>query len=241
MKPKNFDFVARFYPLLERAAFGNALNEARLAYLASIAASQRVLLVGEGNGRFLAALLREKAGGHVTVVDSSGQMLATLRERIQPIQRRAELTLVCADFRAWQPDQEGFDMIVTHFFLDLFRPETQRRLLTKLTALARPGAQWIDVDYAPHALTLRTRCIDWLQYRFDRLFSGVEADRHYDPASVIGDAGWRVQEEEKHCRGGVSARLLVLTSIEKLPVPTCQPLVPRMVSAAQPALETENG
>ena len=48
-----FDLVAPFYPGLERLVFGTHLNNARQTFLLEILKANQVLLVGEGNGRFL--------------------------------------------------------------------------------------------------------------------------------------------------------------------------------------------
>lgn len=220
---RNFDFVASAYPVLEFASFGNVLNEARDAFLRRTARAPHVLLIGEGNGRFLAKLLARKRGGSVTVIDSSPKMLRLLAKRIAGIRRYTELKLVDADFLLWSGKQASFDAIVTHFFLDLFRPQSQLRVVGKITEVAKPEALWIDVDYRVTKTKLRHRVLDWLQYRFDETFSGVEADRHYDPFDHIRASGWFVGEERLFCSGRVSAQALM-----KAPKPELTSLVPAM-------------
>lgn len=205
----NFDFVAPVYPLLEKASFGNALNEAREAFLERVVGAERILLIGEGNGRFLASLLARKKGGAIEVVDLSPKMLSLLQARIRGVKHSAELNLVCADFLRCEKTPRSFDAIVTHFFLDLFRPETQRQIVMKIASLANPGCVWVNVDFNPAKASLRDRWIDWMQYQFDLLFSGVEADRHYDPTIHILAAGWAVEEERIFCHGNVSAQALI--------------------------------
>ena len=205
---RNYDFVAPFYPLLERAAFGDGLTEARLASLKQVVSAERVLLIGEGNGRFLADCLKEKVGGSITVVDSSRKMLALLRTRIRGIAARTQVELHHADFRQWPSPTPRFDVIVTHFFLDLFRPDSQRQLIEKITALAGAGTIWTNVEYRPVIQSFLHRWFDWLQYRFDRLVSGIEADRHHDPALMIAERGWNIHEERQFCGGTIFAQLL---------------------------------
>ena len=205
---RNYDFVAPFYPLLERAAFGDGLSEARNASLPPVVSADRALLIGEGNGRFLASCVQEKTGGSITVVESSGKMLSLLRSRIRGFDLRTRLKLVHADFREWSSPASAFDVIVTHLFLDLFRPDSQRRIVEKITALSTAGTIWINVDYRPAIQSRLHRVIDWLQYRFDRLLSGIEADRQYDPAPIITELGWKIQEERPFCSGTIFSQRL---------------------------------
>lgn len=206
---QNYDLVAPFYPILETAAFGDALNKARSAFLEPIVNAEKTLLIGEGNGRFLAACLKDKKGGSITVIDSSRKMLSLLRSRIQALKHETTLELVHADFLCWEPVASAFDVIVTHFVLDLFRPNSQRRLIEKITTLSKSETLWVNVDFRPMIQSTLHGWIDWLQYRFDRAFSGIEAERYYNPADIIKDFGWIPREERLFCDQTVLARSLV--------------------------------
>lgn len=223
MARKTFDRVAPFYPLLERLTVGGGLEAARRAFLPDILTAKRTLLVGEGNGRFLAECLGARAVGAFTVIDSSPRMLSLLGERVAGVAPTTRLDLVCQDVRDWQPPNVPFDAIVTHFLLDLFRPASQRRVVETLTRAAHPGTLWVNVDYQPRCRTWWFRAVDWMQYRFDRLVSGVEADRHYDPAPVIAQAGWSVAREEPFCGGNVVARMLVRGPAADAPATASRP------------------
>lgn len=205
--PRNYDLVAPFYPLLERAAFGNVLNEARNSFVAHVANADSALLIGEGNGRFLAECLKEKRGGSITVVDASPRMLALSCARIECIPHITDVELVCCDFARWPRRAAAFDVIVTHFFLDLFKPASQRRMIAKISALSKPQTAWVNVDFRAALQSHAERIVEWMQYRFDRLLSGIEAEQYYDPASLIAEFGWNSQEERSFCGGSVVANL----------------------------------
>ena len=203
----NFDLVAAMYPALEWAAFGRALDRARTSFLDRIMCCDRLLLIGEGNGRFLADCLRRKTGGSITVVDSSAKMLSLLRSRIRNIDSRTSLQLLEADFLEWNGDARRFDATVTHFFLDLFKPARQRVVIEKIGALSGPDGIWVDVDFQPGAGSMFHRTIDWLQYQVDHRWNGVEADRHYDSRPLVRNAGWTGTERRTFCGGFVAAEL----------------------------------
>lgn len=204
----SYDFIARLYPVLERAAFGSALTEARNASLKRVISAEQALLIGEGNGRFLADCIKAKIGGSITIVDASERMLSLARSRICGFHLQTELKFVHADFREWRSSEPHFDVIVTHFFLDLFRPESQRRVIENITAHSTANTIWMNVDSRPVIQSPLHRLIDWLQYRFDRLFSGIEAERHYDSAAIIQELGWRVQHEQAFCSNAVFSHVL---------------------------------
>lgn len=202
-----FDLVASIYPLLERLSFGDELNRARRAFLESAGQAQQILLVGEGNGRFLRECLLLESDAQITVVDISAQMLASARLVADAAPRRRNaVQLVQADFLSWRGLPKSVDLVYTHFFLDLFLPGSQQCVIDSIRHAVTPEALWVDVDYCCPRARRRDRMIDWLQYRFDHAFCGVETDRHHDPAAGILAEGWRVTGEQMFARGNVVAR-----------------------------------
>ena len=77
----NADRIARLYRWLEYATFGNALQQRRTAFLADVADARRVLLLGDGDGRFLEKLVGQNTQAHIDYVDLSRRMLALARAR----------------------------------------------------------------------------------------------------------------------------------------------------------------
>ena len=72
----SFNLIARHYRWLETIVFGNQLQQARLAFVRDVGAPRRVLLVGEGNGRFLAEFVRAHPGAAIDCVEASAFSLA---------------------------------------------------------------------------------------------------------------------------------------------------------------------
>ena len=209
MRNKTFDLVAPFYVALEKLSFGNALNIARRAFIEKILEAEDTLMIGEGNGRFLGECLGSKNHGSITVLDSSRTMLALLTARISKFHHKTDVKIRCAELLEWNSEAASFDVVVTHFFLDLFRPASQRSVIEKITSISKKETSWINVDYKPSNKTSWFRFIDWLQYRFDHLLSGVETDRHYDPSLLLQQFGWVVKEERGFLDGAVLAQLIV--------------------------------
>ena len=67
MGKPTFDLVASFYPLLEQTIFGSTLSRARIFFISRVTEGNNILLIGEGNGRFLFEMVKETSSGSVAV------------------------------------------------------------------------------------------------------------------------------------------------------------------------------
>jgi tRNA (cmo5U34)-methyltransferase len=200
-----FDLVARIYPALEQCVFGSRLNRARHSFFDEVVQEERILLVGEGNGRFLTSLLEHKNKGCVEVVEKSAVMIGLAKDRIRRLgEIRCDLKFIETDVREYHPAKK-FDCVVTHFFLDAFNPLAQRSVIKRIAELTTPSGTWINVDFLP-ARTLRGDIFMWLQYTFFRLVSRLEASRCFDGSTAAAAAGWTVAENISYLGGLVVAK-----------------------------------
>ena len=134
-----FDRVARAYSMLERLAFGGALQRARTAHLDTVVgAGGDVLLLGDGDGRFLESLLTAAAErnvpiGQIVSVDASAVMLELARERVAGLPGADRVLFRCAAIEEFKPP-EGFEasMISAHFFFDCFGDERLAEVVRRL-------------------------------------------------------------------------------------------------------------
>lgn len=78
----NADPLAASYRWLEYAAFGRALERCRFEFLQRAVAARRILILGEGDGRFLARLVECHPHAEIVIVDSSARMLDLARRRL---------------------------------------------------------------------------------------------------------------------------------------------------------------
>ncbi len=143
----NFDSLAQPYRWLEYLSFGPTLHRARIHFLPQLASRRHALVLGDGDGRFTAALLQNHPQVRVHAVDISPSMLAALQKAAGPFQDR--LTIEVADLRDWRP-QPGtqYDLVVTHFFLDCLTTEQVASLARRLRPGIAANAIWIISDFA---------------------------------------------------------------------------------------------
>jgi ubiquinone/menaquinone biosynthesis C-methylase UbiE len=143
----NFDRVARPYRWLEYLSFGPSLARCRNAQLAHLTSAHRALLLGDGDGRFLARLLAVNPTLTADVVDSSRSMLMLLEHRVRRFGDHQRICLHHADALTWAPTGT-YDLIVSHFFLDCFFPHQLEQLFDSVLPHALPGAQWVISEFA---------------------------------------------------------------------------------------------
>lgn len=142
----NFDRIARIYPWMELATFGPWLQRCRCAFLGQLAECRRALVLGDGDGRFSARLLRDNAAASVDAVDASPAMLWALMRRAG---RHASRVSACAaDARCWRPQLDRYDLVVTHFFLDCLTTDEVRRLARTVRRAVEDRALWVVSEFA---------------------------------------------------------------------------------------------
>ena len=142
----NCDPLARWYRWLEYAAFGGELQQRRECFLPMLGGACQALVLGDGDGRFSAALLRAHPGVRLECVDNSREMLRIARQRV-PGKSLTRINLRLLDARKWQPGDSRYDLIVTHFFLDCFTTDELAPLIARIAAAATPDACWIVSEF----------------------------------------------------------------------------------------------
>lgn len=145
--PARFDRVARMYRVMEYLSFGPMLERCRFAHLPSLGRARRALILGDGDGRFSAKLLAANPHVCADAVDASPGMLRLLRERVARSGASARLTTTCADARGFEPCADGYDLVVTHFFLDCLRSAETAALISRVRPHLAPGAMWVVSEF----------------------------------------------------------------------------------------------
>ena len=189
----NFDRVAPYYRHLETLVFGHQLQEARVAFVRQIHSPRRVLVVGEGNGRFLAEFVRAHPQAEIDCIEPSARMIALARERATS----SKVHFIHADLRNLQLERATYDLVVTHFLLDCFDQSTLPAVIEKLSHAAAANAQWLIADFfePPRGWKrFRARGLIALMYRFFRLVARIEADCLVDYRPLLRRHGFVAQQ-----------------------------------------------
>lgn len=190
----SFNTLAPYYYGMELILAGHVLQHCRTSFLAETLNSSRALLLGEGPGLFMVELLRANKRVEVTCVESSSRMIEEARGRLSE-SALARVRFVQTDALTWQPPRNEFDLVVTNFFLDCFRPEELAALVSKIATSATADARWLLSDFRePESgwRRWRGRVVLALMYGFFRRATALSASRLTPPDEFLAEGGFRL-------------------------------------------------
>jgi ubiquinone/menaquinone biosynthesis C-methylase UbiE len=140
----DFNHIARVYRWMEWLTFGPFLQRCRCAFLSRFGQSRNALVLGDGDGRFTARLLRANTTVMVDTIDASESMLRQLATRTPAHRVRIHI----ADARTFRPLRYNYDLIATHFFLDCLTEAEVRNLAYRLRNHVGTDVVWVISEFA---------------------------------------------------------------------------------------------
>ncbi len=236
-RPPNFDRVARVYHWAEYLALGPLLQRTRTHFLPHILDRRRALVLGDGDGRFLAELVSAAPDIHVLAVDSSAAMLRLLKQRClrrAPRSAMFRLRTMQASALEIEPSRDT-DLVITHFLLDCFTQAEVDTLARRLAARLRPGTLWLLSDFGqPEKLWQRPFAALYVRalYCAFRLTTGLRVQRLPDPQSALTAAGFALRRQAVRLGGLLYTELWELAPVQHRKQPSIG--VPATESQAMP-------
>jgi SAM-dependent methyltransferase len=205
----NFDLLARPYRWLEYATFGHALERCRFHFLPALTGARRALVLGDGDGRFLARLLKANPLLEADMVDISPAMLRLLHQRVGPEAGR-RITLYQTDARDFVPPGIAYDLVVTHFFFDcLFQPELAE-LVDRVAPSLAPDAFWVVSEFAQgrgRAGSVLSSLVVSGLYRAFGLLTALQVRTLPDHGAALEGIGFQLLSERRWLRGLLVSQL----------------------------------
>ena len=136
----DYSFIAPYYQFLSRLVFGNHLIRAQEFALKQATSTDKVLILGVGDGKFLDKFSTQKFSRFV-LIDQSFNMLEICKKRKLP----HNTEIYCLDvLRDDLP--KGFEVIILPFLLDNFTDIQVATLIQKLIE-ANDNPKIMVVDY----------------------------------------------------------------------------------------------
>jgi SAM-dependent methyltransferase len=205
----NFDGIARPYRWLEYLTLGRSLENTRNHYLPQLLdhhqARCRALVLGDGDGRFLAELLATNPHLHADAVDTSAAMLQLLRQRCEAATPDTKTRLRTYQASALTfPLEDSYDLIVTHFFLDCLTQSELDTLIHRIAKNISPGALWLISDFRipPGPMHLPARFLVRSLYLAFCILTSLRTTRLPDYSTPLTQEGF-VQISHRHRLAGI--------------------------------------
>jgi ubiquinone/menaquinone biosynthesis C-methylase UbiE len=205
----NIGRFAPWYRWCEYVAFGRALERRRFAYLPRLAASRRILVLGEGDGRSLARLLASAPQAQIHVVEISPEMIALSRRRVEDSSR---VRFLQEDALAASFPDNYYDAVVTLFFLDCFQDAEARTLIRRLAAAMAQRAVWLVSDFAIPPQGWRNwhaKVWLWTMYRFFSIATGLRTRSLPAIDKLLTEAGLRCLDFEEERAGLIRSEIYI--------------------------------
>ena len=200
--PANFNHLARIYRWLEWFTFGPFLSRCRGEFLPAMKSQSAALVIGDGDGRFTARLLKQNSRIVVDALDASDAMLQELTRRAAP--HAGRVRTLNLDARDFNPPSRHYDLIATHFFLDCLTTQEVARLAFRLRESVTEGALWVVSDFAVPKTRygrLVARFLITALYRAFGTLTGLRVRQLPDHATELPKCGFRLLQRRERLGG----------------------------------------
>ncbi len=203
----DFDPIARLYRWMEYLTFGPMLERCRFHFLPQCAGARHALVLGDGDGRFTARLLAANPKVEIDAVDSSAAMLAELQRRAQAqsIGKTPRLRTARADLRDFIPIRSGYDLVVSHFFLDCLTDDEVAALVERIIPHLASNATWLISEFAIPKKGWRRiggrLLVRFLYFAFEKM-TRLHVRQIPDYARILTARGFR-RQQQYHSLGGL--------------------------------------
>ncbi len=208
----NFDFIAPYYAKLEYLAFGETLEKCRFKYLPDLNSPRQVLIIGEGDGRFLAALLNRYPEASVDCLDASPKMLELAQRRLKllPAALQARVNFITKRVEDYVFENEKYDLLVTHFFLDCLDKVGLQKLMPILAKASASDCLWLYADFHIPARSWKRLyaqlCIKGL-YAFFGLTAKLPVRKLVDAQPYLENVGYTLKSQTFYYQGLLQSSL----------------------------------
>ena len=209
----NFNLIAKPYRWLEYLTFGKALENCRNHYLPQLQLCNRAVVLGDGDGRFLAQLLKRNPYLEADAVDTSTTMLQLLRQRCEAVAPNSNSRLRTHHTNALtfplDNSANSYDLIVTHFFLDCLTQAELNSLITRVKPTLAPKALWLISDFRIPSGPMRLPAKFMIRslYLAFRILTALRTTRLPDHATPLTQAGLTRISRQHHLAGILTTEL----------------------------------
>ena len=143
-----FNKLAPFYGFFSAVISLNKIHKSQLWFLTKKDKYKNAIIIGGGDGKFLAEAVKKGLAEHYFYIDFSSNMLQMAKTRIEkenPDYLRS-ITFVCGLFNE-VPLRQKFDLVVTSYFLDCLSQNEFLIAMHKINAHLSENGTWFFSDF----------------------------------------------------------------------------------------------
>jgi ubiquinone/menaquinone biosynthesis C-methylase UbiE len=195
----NFDLIAKHYNWMEKIIFRSDLEKVRSMNLALIKNAKAILLLGDGDGRFLEQVSLMGTDAFIVSVDSSAKMIDLSKRKLEKSALNVEFN--CTKIEDFQPI-ESFkpDLIIAHFFLDCFTHDEVKLIIDRVSEWAAVNAKFVISDFSITKKTsfnrIYQKMLTSIMISFFRLFCGISTRFLPNIPKIMTSQGWNCLSQE---------------------------------------------
>jgi tRNA (cmo5U34)-methyltransferase len=205
----NFDKIAPVYDQLASMIFGNTLQKSQECTLRFIPAQVTILIVGGGTGWYLKKLLQQKQVKKIVYLEASQAMLRLSQHNIASVSCSTEVEFRLGTEQSIRSG-EKFDVVITHFVLDLFPEPQVKAMIHILYNALRQNGIWLCSDFElsrQHPGRWWKKSLISAMYFFFRWVSNVKASTLPDIHGLLVSCCLRCEYEAIFYKGFIAARV----------------------------------
>lgn len=191
-----FDRIARIYDLLNGLVFGKAARQAQVHFLPDVAPHATIMILGGGAGWLLQKVIEANPSAEIWYIDASRKMIELSARRTKESPRIHFIHGTEADI----PTDVKWDIVITPFFLDLFREESLDGLIYRIGQSLADKGSWLASDFV-NGKPWWQRVLLRAMYTVIHLMCGIEAKNLPDWQSCLHRQGF-IKSKSQFFYGG---------------------------------------
>lgn len=195
-----FNWIAPYYDRIANFIFGKSILETQRCHLERIPVNANILVLGGGTGKWVLELIKTNKTCKIWFVDASSRMLDRAKVNLKSIK---QISFIHGSQH--EIPNLHFDLIVTHFFLDMFTNQQLHNLIGQLVKSPSSPSLWIVADFEKskywHSLLLK------LMFLFFRLSGTIENNELPDWNGVLKSHHFKIAEAKSFYGEFIQCRL----------------------------------
>lgn len=200
-----FNGIAPMYDRMARFIFGQELERAKRHYLNYIKDGHKILYIGGGTGSILPDMVEKHHHLEIDFIDASDKMIEYAKKKV--LHTGTSTINWIHGTEDDIPHKDYYDIVITNFFLDLFKPEELDILMPKIDVALRQDGFWIFTDFHARTKGLKNRILVHSMYFFFRMIGAVKGNRLLRYGLYFEKIGFRRMAQERFYKDLIETRV----------------------------------